>query len=210
VSLERRYGFAPRQFRLWLALHEVTHRAQFTGIPWLREHFLSLVERTVSGIDPDPKELMRALHRSFESIRSGHNPLEDGGLITLIASPEQYGAIQEIGGMMSLLEGHGDITMDQAGADLIPSAGRFARVLRQRRRQKGVAKVLSLLIGLDAKLRQYEQGERFIEAVEKAGGPDLLKKAWLGPEWLPGWSEIRNPDEWIARARAGRPAVAGG
>ena len=58
VSVERRYGFPPREFRLWLALHEVTHRAQFTGVPWLRDHFLSLVGRTLEGIDPDPKQLL--------------------------------------------------------------------------------------------------------------------------------------------------------
>src|SRR5580658_8392079 len=76
VSIERRYGFAPREFRLWLALHEVTHRAQFTGVPWMRAHFLSLVERTLAGIDPDPKQLLKALHRSVENIRAGHNPLD--------------------------------------------------------------------------------------------------------------------------------------
>ena len=202
VSIERRYGFVPRQFRLWLALHEVTHRAQFTGVPWMRSHFLSLVERTMSGIDPDPKQLLQALKRSVEGIRAGRNPLDDGGLITLIASPEQYEAIQEIGGMMSLLEGHGDVTMDRAGADRIPSATHFSEVLRQRRRQRGAAKVLSVLIGLDAKMRQYEQGERFIAAVEHAGGDDLFKRVWEGPEWLPSGAEIRQPALWVERASA--------
>lgn len=210
VALERRHGFIPRQFRLWLAIHEVTHRAQFTGVPWMRGHFLGLVERTMSGIDPDPKMLVQALHRTVESIRSGNNPLEEGGLLTLIASPEQHAAIQEIGGMMSLLEGHGDITMDRAATDLIPSAPRFAQILRQRRRQRGAAKLLSVLIGLDAKMRQYEQGERFIEEVEKAGGRNLLKRVWEAPEWLPSWAEIRRPEEWISRAGNGAPAVAGG
>jgi len=210
VAIERRHGFNPREFRLWLALHEVTHRAQFTGVPWMRSHFLSLVERTMAGFEPDPKQLLQALRRSADSIRSGHNPLDDGGLITLIASPDQYEAIQEIGGMMSLLEGHGDVTMDRAGVDRIPSATRFSQVLRQRRRQRGVAKMLSVLIGLDAKLRQYEQGERFIEAVEKAGGPSLLTRVWESPAWLPSWSEIRDPDQWIMRAAAvAPPAVSG-
>jgi coenzyme F420 biosynthesis associated uncharacterized protein len=202
VSIERRYGFPPREFRLWLALHEVTHRAQFTAVPWMREHFLSLVERTLAGIDPDPKQLLTALRRSVDQIRSGNNPLEDGGLLTMIAGPEQYAAIQEIGGLMSLLEGHGDIVMDRAGSDRIPSAARFSNVLRERRRQRGVAKLLSVLIGLDAKLRQYEQGERFVEAVEAAGGRDLLDKVWEAPAWLPSWPEIRKPSEWIARAGA--------
>jgi coenzyme F420 biosynthesis associated uncharacterized protein len=209
VALERRHGFPPREFRLWLALHEVTHRAQFTGVPWMRGHFLSLVERTMSGIDPDPQQLLAALRRSADVIRSGRNPLDDGGLISLIASPDQFEAIQEIGGMMSLLEGHGDITMDRAGAGLIPNASRFGSVLRQRRRQRGLAKVMTVLVGLDAKLRQYEQGERFIEAVERVGPPGLLSRVWEGPDWLPSWSEIRQPAEWIERASAPGPLIAG-
>jgi coenzyme F420 biosynthesis associated uncharacterized protein len=188
---------------LWLALHEVTHRAQFTGVPWMRQHFLALVERTLAGLDPDPKALLAALRRSADQIRAGHNPLEEGGLVTMIAGPEQYAAIQEVGGLMSLLEGHGDIVMDRAGADRIPSASRFSQVMRDRRRQRGLAKLLSLLIGLDAKLRQYEQGERFIEAVERAGGRPLFDKVWQGPSWLPSWPEIRRPADWIARAANG-------
>jgi coenzyme F420 biosynthesis associated uncharacterized protein len=203
VSIERRYGFPPREFRLWLALHEVTHRAQFTGVPWMRDHFLSLVAKTLDGIDPDPKQLLGALRRAFDEIRAGHNPLDEGGLLTVIAGPEQRAAIQEIGGLMSLLEGHGDITMDRAGADRVPHAVWFSRALKERRRQRGLTKILSVLIGMDAKLRQYEQGERFIAAVEAAGGRGLLDKVWQGPEWLPSWAEIRTPADWVARAGAG-------
>ena len=95
---------------------------------------------------------------------------------------------------MSLLEGHGDITMDRAGADRIPQR----RVVQPGAEGAAAAAgpgqgLLSVLIGLDAKLRQYEQGERFIEAVEAAGGPELLAKVWEGPDWLPSWAEIREP-----------------
>jgi coenzyme F420 biosynthesis associated uncharacterized protein len=199
LALEKRFAFPPREFRLWLALHEVTHRAQFTGIPWLRGYFLSLVESTLSGVDPDPRRLIDALARAVEQVRAGRNPLDDGGLLTLLAGPDQYGAIQKIGGLMSLLEGHGDVTMDRAGRGIVPSAERFGRVLRQRRRMRGLAKVVASVTGLDAKLRQYEQGERFIRAVESAGGPRLLARAWEGPENLPTLEEIRAPDQWIGR-----------
>src|ERR1700716_779204 len=137
---EKRFAFPPREFRLWLALHEVTHRMQFTGIPWMREYFLSLIESTLAGVDPDPKRLLDALRRSVGQMREGRNPLDEGGLLTLLAGPEQYEAIQKVGGLMSLLEGHGDITMDRAGAERIPSAERFSRVLRQRRQQHGPMK----------------------------------------------------------------------
>ena len=200
LALEKRFAFPPREFRLWLALHEVTHRAQFTGIPWLRPHFLSLVERSLDSLEPDPKRFMVALRRAVDAVREGQNPLDEGGLVALLATDAQKEVLDQIGGMMSLLEGHGDVTMDRAGADRIPSAERFSRVLRQRRAStKGAAKLLQKLIGLEAKMNQYEQGEAFIARVEEVGGPPLLDRAWRGAEWLPTLVEIRDPDQWIDR-----------
>ena len=101
---------------------------------------------------------------------------------------------------MSLLEGHGDVTMDRAGADQIPSAERFGRVLRQRRQQaNGLARLLQRLLGLEAKLAQYEQGEKFIAAVESVGGPAALDTVWEDPARLPTLAEIRDPAGWLAR-----------
>jgi coenzyme F420 biosynthesis associated uncharacterized protein len=209
LALEKRFAFPPREFRLWLALHEVTHRAQFTGVPWLRPHFLSLVERSLDAVDPDPKRFMVAFRRMVDGMREGTNPLDDGGLIALLATPEQRDVLDQIAGLMSLLEGHGDVTMDRAAADRIPSAERFSRVLRQRRQNTtGIVKLIQKLVGLEAKLAQYEQGERFIEAVEDAGGPDLLDEVWQGPEWLPTLPEIREPARWVERTRR-RGAVVG-
>jgi coenzyme F420 biosynthesis associated uncharacterized protein len=203
LALEKKYAFPPREFRLWLALHEVTHRAQFTGIPWLRDHFLGLVDATLGSVDPDPKRLLAALRRAMEEARAGRNPLDEGGLVALLATPEQQEVLGRIGGMMSLLEGHGDVTMSRAAGDRIPSAERFHRVLHQRRANTtGPAKVLQKVVGLDAKLKQYEQGENFIAAVEAYGGPELLRRAWEGAELLPSLPEVREPLRWIERVEA--------
>ncbi|HVE46919.1 MAG TPA: zinc-dependent metalloprotease [Acidimicrobiales bacterium] len=209
LALEKRFGFPPREFRLWLALHEVTHRCQFTGITWLRPHFLSLVEGTLDSVDPDPKRFLDALRKAVDEMRAGRNPLAEGGIVGLLASPEQQALLHQVGGLMSLLEGHGDVTMDRAGAGRIPSASRFSKVLHQRRAEvRGPARLLQQLIGLEAKMKQYEQGERFIEAVEAAGGPELFERVWQGPEWLPDLSEIQEPSRWIERATTGAPAAA--
>ncbi|MBW3610418.1 MAG: zinc-dependent metalloprotease [Actinobacteria bacterium] len=209
LALEKRFAFPPREFRLWLALHEVTHRAQFTGIPWLRGHFLSLVEASLGSIEPDPKRFLVALRRAVDEVRAGRNPLDEGGLVALVATPDQRQVLGQIGGMMSLLEGHGDVTMERAGADLIPSAERFSRVLHQRRAQaSGMARAVQKLVGLEAKLKQYEQGERFIEAVEAEGGPQYLNRAWEGAEMLPSLAEIREPSMWMRRVPA--PVAPGG
>lgn len=203
LALEKRFAFPPKEFRLWLALHEVTHRAQFTGVPWLRGHYLGLVEQTLDSVDPDPKRFLDALGRVVDDLRAGRKPLEDGGIVTLLASPEQRAALDKVGGLMSLLEGHGDITMDRAGAHRIPSAKRFSKVLRDRRANANpAAKLLQRVIGLEAKINQYAQGERFIEEVERlGGGPDALEPVWRGASWLPTLEEIRAPEEWLDRVR---------
>jgi len=200
LALEKRFGFPPREFRLWLALHEVTHRAQFTGVPWLRPHFISLVDGVLGSVEPDPGHLLGAVRHAVEQMRAGQNPLDDGGVVALFASPEQREVLDKVSGMMSLLEGHGDVTMDRAGAGRVPSAERFSRVLRARRANRpGVAKLVQKVVGLEAKLKQYELGERFIETVESEGGSALLARVWDGPELLPSMAEIRDPFAWIAR-----------
>ncbi len=208
LAIEKQYAFPPEEFRSWLALHEVTHRAQFTGVPWLRPHFLSLVHESMSLVDPDPARLDAVLSQIVTSVRSGRNPLADGGIVALVASTEQREVLDRVNGMMSLLEGHGDVTMDRAGRGLVPSADRFGKVLRARRESaRGLTRIFQQLIGLQAKLSQYAQGEAFIEAVERRGGPQLLARAWEAPENLPSLLEIREPQLWIERVAAS-PLVA--
>jgi coenzyme F420 biosynthesis associated uncharacterized protein len=203
IALEKRFAFPPREFRLWLALHEVTHRAQFTGVPWLRPYFIGLVEQTLASVDPDPKRFLDALKRAVDEIRQGRNPLADGGIVALLAGDEQLAILHKIQGMMSLLEGHGDVTMDRAAADRIPSAERFSRVLHERRQnQRGPVRLLQQVIGLEAKLKQYEQGESFIRAVEAEGGRELLGLVWTSADALPTLDEIREPLNWVTRMTA--------
>lgn len=200
LALEKRFAFPPREFRLWVALHEVTHRTQFTGVPWLRGYFLEQVSSMLGSVEPDPTQFFRALGRVAEALRTGKSPLADGGLATLFATDDQLATLDRMGGLMSLLEGHGDITMDRAGGEAIPSAERFGRVLRQRRNSaNGPSRLLQRLIGLEAKLAQYEQGERFIETVEDAGGPRYLDRAFETAEQLPTLAEIRDPSLWMTR-----------
>ncbi len=205
LNLEKKYGFPPREFRLWIALHECTHRAQFTGVPWLRPYFLSLVHELLDAVDPDPMQLLEKLKEIKAGRADGTGPtLKDGGLSTLLASPEQRKTLDKMSGLMSLLEGHGDIVMDRAGEGLIPSQPRFARVMSQRRSNaSGPAKFMQRLLGFEAKLAQYEEGESFIHAVEAAGGRELFDQVWVKAENLPTIDEIRDPDLWIDRMATG-------
>ena len=199
LALEKRYAFRPRDFRLWIAIHEVTHRAQFTAVPWLKQYFLSLVEQALAIVDPDPGRLVQAMMRAADELRKGHNPLDDGGLVALFASSEQRGVLAQVQALMSLLEGHGNSVMNELGKAHIAGQERMARVLQARRRSRGVAGILYKLLGFESKLRQYEVGEAFVAEVVRAGGPHAIDAAWRGPESLPTMDELARPTEWLAR-----------
>jgi coenzyme F420 biosynthesis associated uncharacterized protein len=201
VAVEEQYDFAPSQFRLWLALHEVTHRLQFTAVPWLRDHFVGLVTELLGPLSGDPSGFAEMVRRVATEVRAGRNPAREAGVVGMLVTPEQRLALSKISGMMSLLEGHGDVTMDRAGAAEVPGAAHFSRVLHERRTQaRGMNRLMSKLLGLEAKMRQYAEGEKFVQSVEVAGGPELMARVWRGPEWLPTLDEIRSPSEWVARA----------
>lgn len=203
VGIEHRYGFVPEEFRLWIALHECTHRAQFTGVPWLRAHFLSLVNELLHEVDPDPARLIDMAKRVARDRKAGRESAVSGGLSTLMANDAQRAVLDQMTGLMSLLEGHGDITMDRAGAGLIPTQPRMARVMTQRRsKATGINKMMQKLLGFDAKLAQYAEGEAFIHAVEAAGGRELFDQVWVQKEHLPSIAEIRDPALWVDRMTA--------
>jgi coenzyme F420 biosynthesis associated uncharacterized protein len=199
LGLEKRFAFRPRDFRLWIAIHEVTHRAQFTAVPWMKPYYLSLVDSALTSVDPDPKRIVQALARAAEEIRSGRNPLDDGGIVGLIASDEQRGALARVQSLMSLLEGHGNSVMNKLGREHVAGQARMARVLQARRQSAGLTAFVHKLVGLESKMRQYEVGEAFVAAVEREAGPHAIDAAWRGPEWLPTLDELRTPREWLER-----------
>jgi coenzyme F420 biosynthesis associated uncharacterized protein len=206
LSLEKRFAFRPRDFRLWIALHEVTHRAQFAGVPWLREHFFSLVQQAFAVVEPDPRTIVRALSNAVEELRRGRNPLDEGGLVGLFATTEQRGVLSQVQALMSLLEGHGNFVMSDLGKRHVAGEERMARVLQQRRNAVGLTGFLHKLLGFEQKMRQYEVGEQFVRGVVAAGGLGALDLAWRAAENLPTADELRAPDAWLRRVERA-PAI---
>ena len=200
AAMEKRFGFDPAEFRTWVLLHELTHRAQFTGVPWMKSHFTDLVDVSVRMANPDPHRIAEAIREAFSDRDRARQQVRDSGVFGLIASAEQRAVIQQIAGLMSLLEGHGDVTMTRAAGDLVPSAARFSAVLQARRKRiNPVTKLMLRLTGIEGKLNQYAAGERFIAAIESERGPRAVDICWLTAANLPSMEEIRNPQQWLDR-----------
>jgi coenzyme F420 biosynthesis associated uncharacterized protein len=204
ATLEQRFGFDPIEFRTWVLVHELTHRAQFTGVSWMRAYFTGLVDELLGAVDPRPEVLLTALRDARTRPDAALQRLRETGLAGLIASGEQRDVLGRIGGLMSLLEGHGDVTMTRAVGDLVPEAGRYARVLAARRANGNpLTKLLKLLTGMEAKINQYAAGERFIGAIEAVDGPRAIDVCWTSPAMLPSIEEIRDPRQWLRRVGRG-------
>ncbi len=197
-ALERSHQFRPSEFRTWLALHEATHRAQFLGVPWLREHFLSLVTGLVGARTADPNRWSRAADRLTDAIAGSRPLVDEGGLFSLFATEEQQAQVDKIQALMCLLEGHGHVVMDRIGERILTTQDRMSRLLKARRMDPRTAAFFRLT-GMEMKMRQYELGEQFVNRVTEVAGWDALDAAWSGPDALPTLPEISDADSWLAR-----------
>ena len=203
VETERRFGFVPRDFALWVALHEVTHRYQFEGVEWLRPHFLELVGRYVDTVEIDTKGLANRLRIAAQRLASKEVPPEERSPMYLLASEEQRVVLDEIQALMAVIEGHGNYVMDSVGARVIPSMRRMRHIFERRREQaNSVQKVISSLLGMEMKLKQYELGQAFCEEAVRRAGPNVLERLWLGPDHFPTLAELRAPESWLGRVAA--------
>jgi coenzyme F420 biosynthesis associated uncharacterized protein len=203
VEVERKLGATPRDFRLWVCLHEVTHRTQFTAVPWLRGHFLGEVAAFVdaTGAPEQVAERVRqALGAIVEAIR---DPRSRTSVLDLVQTPAQRAVLDRITALMTLLEGHAEFVMDGVGPRVVPSVADIRAKFNQRREAGNpVERVVRRLLGVDAKLRQYAEGRRFVTDVVDRVGMAGFNKVWGSPLTLPLLSELTDADAWIARVGA--------
>ena len=197
VHVERELGTDPHDFRLWVCLHEETHRVQFTAVPGMTDHLRSEMDAIIGSVQTNPGELVRDLGQKIADLVSGKT---DGSLLDLLGTPEQKEIIERVTGVMSLLEGHADVVMDGVGPEVIPSVAEIRRKFTQRRKGVGgLDRLLRRLLGLDQKMAQYRDGAVFVRAAVDKVGMEGFNAVWATPDNLPSKTEILDPALWIAR-----------
>jgi coenzyme F420 biosynthesis associated uncharacterized protein len=196
AELEARYGFEPRGFRLWLCLHEVAHRVQFGGVPWLRPYLRGMIDGYLASIELDGRKLIQTIRRAREEAARGRS--RGLGVLSLLMTPKQRETFRRMQAVMSLLEGHGNYVMGALSVGRIKDEARMRRTL-SRRRHGPVDRVIQKAIGLDMKVRQYALGERFVSRVVQRAGMDGFNRVWDREENLPTLEEVGRPDDWVER-----------
>ncbi len=202
VATERELGVDPADFRLWVCLHEETHRVQFTAVPWLRAHMLAATDQLAGELAPDVDQvvdrLKLAVSNAPEALRSG-----GAGLAGLFLTEPQKEQVACITAVMSLLEGHADVVMDEVGPAVVPSVARIRELFERRRDGLGMFDiVVRRLLGLEAKMLQYRHGAAFVRGVVDRVGMDGFNAVWTSPQTLPTPAELADPAAWVARVHA--------
>lgn len=199
VETERRLGVDPGDFRLWVTLHEVTHRTQFTAVPWLHDHVRAEIRALLDAVQiDDPAALLDRLKAVAGGLPRG------GSLVELLQTPEQRLVLDRVTAFMSLLEGHAEHVMDGVGPAVVPSVRLIRERFQQRRRETGgvLDRLLRRLLGLDLKALQYAEGAAFVDHCVRVTGMAGFNRVWESPETLPTREEIRQPDRWLERVHA--------
>jgi coenzyme F420 biosynthesis associated uncharacterized protein len=224
VHVERELGVDPTDFRLWVCLHEETHRVQFGAVPWLREHILGEIKTLIAELDVEPavfaervKTAVRTVvgsgpssastrHADVPADRVGNTvppvtPADRLSLLDMVRTPAQRAVIERLTAVMTLLEGHATYVMDGVGPLVVPSVAEISREFGRRRSRNRLRPdtLLRKVLGLDAKLRQYRDGERFVRSVVEEAGIDGFNRVWTSPNTLPTQAEIGDPAAWIRR-----------
>lgn len=203
VEIERRFELPRRDFRLWVAIHEVTHRVQFGATPWLRPYLEGLIGRYLETVQVDSREVLSQLRRAAEAIRSGANWRGMNGIL-LIMNDEQRALFSRMQALMTLLEGHATFVMNAVAEGRVDDLDRMRNALRDRRRSRGgVEKVFQQAIGFETKVKQYATGERFVRSVVAEAGMDGLNRVWSDEGNLPSPEEIGDPARWVGRVARG-------
>jgi coenzyme F420 biosynthesis associated uncharacterized protein len=200
VATERRHRFRPGDFRLWIALHETTHRRQFRGVPWLPGHIQGLLDEYLGSVEVDD-EALRRLTQRLQGLARRVIAGEKIELLDLLVSPEQRAIVDRVQATMTVLEGHGEFVMDQLGDRLVPNHQHMHDTLRARRNAPGAAeRLIQQLLGFRQKLDQYAMGEKFVRRLFERGGMATVNRVFAAPAALPTLDEVRDPDRWLARA----------
>ena len=199
----------PDSFHRWIAAHELTHVYQFQGVDWLREHLGGMVRRYLSTVEvridrgaagglpsmPDPAKLVEAFR--------------DGGLAALVQTKEQRAVMARMQAAMAVVEGYSEHVMDAIAAEAIPDHEKLRTAMDARRRSRSAPeRLVEGLLGLNMKMRQYEQGKVFCDAVVAETGIETLNRVWDSPESLPTAHELDHPSQWLTRVGPAPAAAA--
>jgi coenzyme F420 biosynthesis associated uncharacterized protein len=184
----------------WVVLHELTHVFQFSGVSWLRGHLGGLLEQYLATVDVRVERGAAGGLPALPNLQRLVELFREGGLIALVQTREQRRIMDGVQATMAVIEGYSEHVMDAVGEQVLPAYGGLREAMERRRQSRSAPeRILQRLLGLDMKMRQYELGKSFCDAVVERRGIDTLNRVWSAPDAMPTMAELKDPDAWARR-----------
>jgi len=200
VMVERELAVDPSDFRRWVCLHEETHRTQFTSVPWLRPYVQQQMTEFLLASDLDPASILNRLRAAADAVSGAVRGADGESLIEAMQNPEQREILDRLTSVMTLVEGHGDYVMDAVGPAVVPSVEQIRAKFNARRTSGNRGEqAIRRILGIDLKMRQYQQGSAFVRAIVEQAGMESFNRVWTSPQTLPTRAEFASPLTWLER-----------
>jgi putative hydrolase len=120
-----------------------------------------------------------------------------------VQTREQRSIMDRVQATMAVVEGHAEHVMDAVGEQALPHYEGLRTAMQRRRNSRSAPeRLLQKLLGMDMKMRQYEEGKTFCDAVVADRDIAVLNRVWESPEALPTLAELRDHRAWLARIEA--------
>lgn len=187
-------------FLRWVTIHELVHALQFAAVPWLRGHLGDLLRGYLDTVEVRIDRGAAGGLPSLPNLGEFVERFREGGLAALVQTHAQREILERVQAAMAVVEGHAEHLMDALAPELVPEHEGLRAAMDARRSSRSAPeRILMRLLGMDMKMRQYELGKSFCDAVVAEGGIELLNRVWEAPEALPTLTELSDPGVWIER-----------
>ncbi len=193
-------GADRESFLRWVTIHELVHALQFGAVPWLRGHLGDLLREYLETVEVRIDRGAAGGLPALPDLGQFVGRFREGGLAALVQNVEQRKILDRVQATMAVVEGHAEHLMDALAPELVPEHEGLRDSMNARRATRSAPeRVLMRLLGMDLKMRQYELGKAFCDAVADEGGTTLLNRVWDGPDALPTMAELADAPAWVRR-----------
>jgi putative hydrolase len=198
------WSLSADDLRLWVCLHEATHHAVL-GLPHVRARLDELLNRYLTGFEPDPGRL--------EDELGGLENLDAGGpeafqqllgnpevVLGAIQSPDQKAMLPQFEALVTVIVGYVDHVMDRIGPGLVADYPMITEAVRRRRVESAASdRFVERLLGLELTQAAYDRGSSFVDGVHSRAGTAGVARLWRSARELPTPAEVDAPGLWLAR-----------
>jgi putative hydrolase len=200
-GFERDWSLDPREFRTFVALHQIAHRLQ-SAQPWLPAHASALIDDFCSSMTID----VDAIRDRFANI-SPEDPEafsaafadEEGSMFGIVLDDEQRLKLDRVRALIGAVEGYGDHVAATIGARLLGTYPKIEEAMRRHREDEELDPIFARLLGVDVGREHVAAGRVFCETVVELTDEATLSRMWGSADALPGLAELQEPRLWLAR-----------